>query len=102
MPRDYSAEYERANELAQERGFDSYSDQRAWIADVRDQFDMDASDMPFDTALNIAQFEAGYDVGDMNYDELKDWWEENVGEIDEDDPDDPFYDFLDALSGEGS
>lgn len=98
MPRDYGEEYERRNELAHERGFDSYSDQRAWIEYERDVF----GDIGFDTALEIAQFEMGYEVGDMSRDELQEWWEEHIGDIDWDDPDDPFYDFLDALSGEGS
>lgn len=98
MPRDYGAEYERRNELAADRGFDSYGDQRAWIESVRDQM----GEIGFNDALEIAQFERDYDVGDMTRDELADWWSEHVGDIDYDDPDDPFWDFLDALSGEGA
>lgn len=90
--------YERRVELASERGFDSPYQQDQWIAHVRDEF----GEYDFSEALAIAQFERDYEVGSEDRGTLADWWEDNVGEIDWDDPDDPFYDFLDALSGEGA
>lgn len=93
-----SEAYERRVELAHERGFDSPYQQDRWVSNVREDF----GDLDFNTAIEIAQFERDYEVGDMNRSELADWWEENIGDIDWDDPDDPFYEFLDALSGEGA
>lgn len=102
-----SEAYERRVELAHERGFDSPYQQDRWVSYVKDTFGDDYEEtfgraMPYDTIQEIAQFERDYEVGDMSRDELSDWWEEHIGDIDWDDPDDPFFDFLDALSGEGA
>lgn len=94
-----SEAYDRRVELAAERGFDSPYQQDRWIGFVRDEY---GENLTFNEALDIAQFEMNYEPGDWDRDSLEDWWEEHVGEVDWDDPDDPFFDFLDALSGEGA
>lgn len=90
-----SEAYERRVELAHERGFDSPYYQDKWVAHERETF----GDIGFNEALTLAQFERDYDAGDMSRDELAEWYEENIGEIDWEDPEDPFWDWLDALSG---
>jgi hypothetical protein len=99
----------RRNELANERGFRSAYQQDTYIKNIREDY---GEDYDFDTALVIARFEHDYDPdathmdrgspGDGRDDTLLAWWEANVGEVDWDDSDDPFWDFLDALSGEGA
>lgn len=86
MARDYSAEYERRQEAAEARGFDSFYDQRSAVEDVRDRFG------DIDDALAVAMFENGFAEGDYDRDSLRDFFDEFIGGDDQD-----FYDWLEDL-----
>ena len=88
MARDYGAEYERRQELAEERGFGSFYDMRSSLESVRDRYES----LDFDDRLTVAQFEYDYTDGDMSRDELRAFFDDNIGG-----DDDAFYDWLQSL-----
>lgn len=86
MARDYSAEYERRQEAAQERGFDSFYDQRSRVEGAIDR------GVEREDALTVAIFEVGFTEGDYDRDSLRDFFDEFIGGDDQD-----FYDWLAEL-----
>jgi hypothetical protein len=83
VARDYAAERERAAELAQERGFDSFYDQRIHVEQAADWFDDHGHVSDFDERLEFAQMAAYIDDGgglndyfaDSDYDgNIADWF----------------------------
>lgn len=76
MPRDYGAEYERREELAQERGYDSYYEERQ----ARDfAYEMGADR---DNVEQYAEFFATYEEGDLD----REGWAEMYAELHDLDP----------------
>jgi hypothetical protein len=98
MARGYSAEYERREELAEERGFDSFYEERSARDDAREWFSDHGYDDPTSAeVLEFAQFENGFVEGDWSRDDLMEYFYDHYDWADEDD----FWDWLGELYGEG-
>lgn len=96
MARDYSAEYERRDELAQERGFDSFYEERSYREDAREFLDDRGIDYDRDDVLAYAQFDASFVEGEWERDDLQEWFFEHFPDADMND----FWDWLDELYGQ--
>lgn len=95
MPdRDYHAEYEARNALAEERGYDSFNDQRNWRDDAREFLrDQGIDPTPSAVADQADMFHEGIDPGEHDLDWYKESWEDMTGEAWDDD-EDAFWEWL--------
>lgn len=94
MPRDYHAEYERREELAIERGYDSFNEQRNYRDDARDFFEsMGIEPTNSMVADQADMFHEGISEGEHDLDWYKETFEELYGE-DWDYDEDAFWEWL--------
>lgn len=89
MARDYSSEYARRQERAQEAGWESFYAQRVGRTEARAELGRDA---PAQEVEEYAEFRRDFNEGDYDRDTLRDFFDDYIGGSDED-----FYDWLESL-----
>lgn len=73
---------DRRDEYAAEHGYDTYNDFRNARDALREEMELRGVEVDWRDANTLLDFQNDYDpeMDDWSYDELKDWYYENIGE----------------------